>query len=106
MSRYKDVKDDLKINRCDFCGEKRVDGVWAGKRMVAVCDICATDILPKLIADAHFSAWNHNYPMPFEEMPGRCRKKYDEAISHNYRNLIKRIINNDEGKKLSEILDS
>jgi hypothetical protein len=54
---------------CSFCGESGWSAVWHGVLEILVCDTCATEILPCLLADA---IW----------MPSRKVADAEQALTH------------------------
>lgn len=46
--------------KCSICGSEHVCAMWSGNEEIFVCGECATNILPRIIADA-ISAGNISY---------------------------------------------
>jgi hypothetical protein len=52
MTRVKDLPEEAVPRRCALCGRRSPDAVWLEGRKVGVCQSCAIEIFPKLMADA------------------------------------------------------
>lgn len=42
---------------CSVCGSAEWAGMWRGESEIRVCRSCATEVLPRLIADAVWHPW-------------------------------------------------